>query len=60
MINTPPPSADNAAEEHGAIDAIVRSGPRGALALAGLTTLIVLLIWFAFYLFVFVPRATAL
>jgi hypothetical protein len=59
MINTPPPSADDA-QEHGAIDAIVRSGPHGALALAGLATLIVVLIWFAFYLFVFAPRATAL
>lgn len=60
MINTPPPSADNAAEEQGAIDAIVRSGPHGALALAGVATAIVLAIWFAFYWLVFVPRATAL
>jgi hypothetical protein len=60
MINSPPPSADNAEPSHGALDAIVRAGPRGAIALAGLATLIVVLIWFAFYLFVFVPRATTL
>jgi hypothetical protein len=60
MINSPPPSADNAIQERGAIDAIVRSGPHGALALASLATLIVVIIWFIFYLFVFVPRATAL
>ena len=60
MINTPPPSTDSAADEHDAIDAIVRSGPHGALALAGLATLIVVLIWFAFYFFVFAPRATTL
>ncbi len=60
MINSTPPPAENATHDHGAIDAIVRSGPRGALALAALATLIVVLIWFAFYLFVFIPRATAL
>jgi hypothetical protein len=31
----------------------------GALALAGLATFIVVAIWFAFYLLVFVPRAGA-
>ncbi|MGE5650081.1 hypothetical protein [Noviherbaspirillum sp. UKPF54] len=39
-----------------AVDDIVRQGPRGAVALAGVAVLIVLAIWFAFYLFVFVPR----
>jgi hypothetical protein len=45
------PDADQAA-----VDAIVSSGPIGAIALAGLTALIVLALWFAFYLLVFVPR----
>ncbi len=38
---------------------IVRSGSRGAIVLAGIATAIVIAIWFAFYLLVFVPRATA-
>lgn len=37
---------------------IVGSGAGGAIALAGIATAIVLLIWFAFYLLVFVPRAS--
>ncbi|HJV52989.1 MAG TPA: hypothetical protein VJ652_16090 [Noviherbaspirillum sp.] len=46
-----PPDADQRA-----VDDIVRQGPRGAIALAGVAVLIVVAIWFAFYLFVFVPR----
>lgn len=38
------------------VDDIVSRGPGGALALAGTATAIVLLIWFAFYFFVFLPR----
>jgi hypothetical protein len=50
MINSPIDSDDEAVER------IVASGPRGAIALAGITTLIVVALWFAFYLLVFVPR----
>lgn len=39
------------------VDDIVSRGPGGAIALAGAAVLIVLAIWFAFYLLVFVPRA---
>lgn len=39
------------------VDDIVSRGPGGALALAGTAVLIVLAVWFAFYLFVFIPRA---
>jgi hypothetical protein len=35
------------------------SGAGGALALAGIATFVVVAIWFAFYLLVFVPRAGA-
>jgi hypothetical protein len=35
------------------------SGAGGAVALAGLATFIVIAIWFAFYLLVFMPRAGA-
>ena len=34
-------------------------GAKGAVVLAGLATAIVVAIWFAFYLLVFVPRAIA-
>ena len=57
MLNSPLPSS-GADEPHDAdIDAVVESGPRGAIALAGIATFIVVAIWFAFYLFVFSPRA---
>ena len=39
------------------IEPILEDGPRGAIALAGIATLLVVAIWFAFYLFVFTPRA---
>jgi hypothetical protein len=57
MLNSPlPPSgADEASDSD--INAIVESGPRGAIALAGIATFIVVAIWFAFYLFAFAPRA---
>jgi hypothetical protein len=42
--------------KHEDVDRVVREGPRGAIALAGVATLIVVALWFAFYFFVFVPR----
>ncbi|WP_027583222.1 hypothetical protein [Bradyrhizobium sp. Ai1a-2] len=39
------------------VDAIVRAGPGGAIAVAGIATAIVVALWFAFYLFVFLPRS---
>jgi len=39
------------------VDAIVRSGPGGAIAVAGIATAIVIALWFAFYLLVFLPRS---
>lgn len=44
-------------QDEGRLDAILRSGARGALTLAGIATIIVMTIWFAFYFLVFVPRA---
>ena len=35
---------------------IVAMGPRGALALAGVSVGVLLLIWLAFFVFVFLPR----
>ncbi len=45
-----------AANEDEAVDAIVRQGPRGAIAVAGIATAIVIGLWFAFYFLVFLPR----
>ncbi len=54
---------DNAAApdtDEAAIDTIIRAGPGGAIAVAGTATAIVIMMWFAFYLLVFLPRAPAL
>ena len=61
MINSypVPDNADAARSEDAAVNAILRSGARGGLVLAGIATAIVVLLWFAFYLLVFVPRAGA-
>jgi hypothetical protein len=58
MINSPAPPVAASGSESEAIDAIVRSGPRGAVAVAGIATAIVIALWFAFYLLVFLPRGT--
>jgi hypothetical protein len=57
MLKSPltPSGPDEAADAH--IEAIVEAGPRGAIAVAGIATFLVVAIWFAFYLFVFTPRA---
>ncbi len=44
--------------ENARIDEIVRSGPGGAVAVAGIATAIVLALWFAFYFLVFLPRGS--
>jgi hypothetical protein len=38
------------------IQKIVAMGPRGALALAGLSVVVLVAIWLAFFVFVFLPR----
>ena len=38
------------------VDEIVREGPAGAIAVAGIATAIVVALWFAFYFLVFLPR----
>jgi hypothetical protein len=59
MINSEPTSgeSDAGAQQAADVNAILRSGARGAVALAGLATAIVVAIWFAFYFLVFMPRA---
>lgn len=55
MLNSPEITASTMTEDE-AVDAVVGSGPSGALAVAGVATVIVIALWFAFYLFVFSPR----
>ena len=52
MLNSEPSEQD-------ALERPMPSGAAGAVALAGLATFIVVALWFAFYLLVFVPRAGA-
>ena len=61
MLNSDPPTGDGdtSAQQDADVNAILRSGAKGAVVLAGLATAIVVAIWFAFYLLVFVPRAIA-
>ena len=56
MINTPPPAVTSESE---AIETIVRSRPAGAIAVAGIATAIVVALWIAFYVMVFLPRVAA-
>ena len=59
MLNTDPIETEPGSTEEASVQHIARSGAIGAVALAGIATLIVVAIWFAFYLLVFVPRAGA-
>jgi hypothetical protein len=44
--------------EDARIDEIVRSGPKGAVVLAGIATAVVIALWLAFYFMVFLPRGS--
>ncbi len=57
MINSSSPQAAVSGSEDETVDAIVRSGPHGAIAVAGIATAIVIALWFGFYLLVFLPRS---
>ena len=57
MINSSVPPTSTSSSEDGSVDAIVRSGPGGAIAVAGIATAVVVALWFAFYLLVFLPRS---
>jgi hypothetical protein len=60
MMNADPVRQDGeAAKPEAALDGILRAGPKGAIVLAGIAAVAVMLMWFAFYLLVFVPRAGA-
>jgi hypothetical protein len=57
MINSSPPNTVASQSEDQSVQAIVGAGPSGALAVAGIATAIVVALWFAFYLLVFLPRS---
>ncbi|MFM0335237.1 cytochrome c oxidase subunit 2A [Paraburkholderia fungorum] len=47
--NAAPPTDDE-------VERVVAAGPHGAIAVAGVATLIVMALWFGFYFLVFLPR----
>lgn len=53
MLNVPPQRAQDDPDR---VDRIVAEGPHGALVLASIATALVVAMWFAFYLLVFLPR----
>jgi hypothetical protein len=59
MLNSGPVTedAEDATRQQAEVDKILRAGPTGAIALAGVASVIVMLVWFAFYVLVFMPRA---
>jgi hypothetical protein len=59
MINTEPDETGPDRSQDEAVDGIVRMGAPGAAALAGIATAIVIGLWIAFYVLVFVPRGPA-
>jgi hypothetical protein len=56
IVSQDAPSSPEA--EDARIDEIVRSGPHGAIVVAGIATAIVIALWFAFYFMVFLPRGS--
>ncbi|MGJ4889149.1 hypothetical protein [Bradyrhizobium sp. HKCCYLR20261] len=54
MLNTDSSERDGPDEK--AVALVVARGPHGALTIAGIATAIVVALWLAFYLFVFLPR----
>jgi hypothetical protein len=41
-----------------ALEEALKEAPRGAIAVAGTAVILLMLCWFAMYLFVFLPRGT--
>ncbi len=59
MINAQPGTVRTGNDEDAAVDVIVATGAGRAKMLAGVATAVVIGLWVAFYLFVFVPRSGA-
>jgi hypothetical protein len=58
MLNSDPIPEDTTSQD-AEVHAILKSGAIGAVLVAGLATVIVIAIWYAFYFLVFLPRAGA-
>ncbi|MDE1997062.1 MAG: hypothetical protein KGI75_31470 [Rhizobiaceae bacterium] len=56
MLNSDVPPGSTPGTHDEKVDAIVASGPRGAIVVASIATAVVVAIWILFYLLVFVPR----
>lgn len=56
MIVEPLENDSNPEEQQRRVDAVVAQGPGGAFALAGLALALVMAMWLAFYVIVFVGR----
>ena len=54
--NQGPSTAAASWAEQERIDDIVERGPAGAFAVVGVATAVVVVIWFAFYFLVYLPR----
>jgi len=50
------PTGPHSPDDEYRVAEIVRAGPSGTIAVAGIATFIVFAIWFAFYFLVFLPR----
>jgi hypothetical protein len=57
MLNSDPIIPGAGPPDEKTLEEALRSGAIGAVVLAGLATAIVVAMWFAFYLLVFLPRA---
>lgn len=51
-----PPSPETSHAEDRAVDDIVKRGPAGAFAVAGVATALVVAIYFIFYFLAYLPR----
>lgn len=49
---------DSSKNDEAALERVMGEVPRGALALAALTVGLLVVVWFLFYAFVFLPRGT--
>ena len=57
MINSEIPEQTDGPSD-ARVDRIVAAGPGGALTVAGIATALVVAMWFAFYVLVFLPRGS--
>jgi hypothetical protein len=59
MINAEPALGRSEDTENAAVEIIVGAGANGAKMLAAVATAVVIGLWLAFYLFVFMPRSVS-